>query len=157
MLDVVAIDPGEKVGWASGCIQDSRLEILNHGISHLKPFALALAGRGVESGFPRPLHCYSVVIYERWRLAAYAAKEQIGSDMQSSQLVGMIRLLGWLHNVKLVSQDPKDMVIGERCAPQCVTEILATLPKAHDESHDGSALKHLAYYWYRHHFDPGVS
>lgn len=152
-IQILAIDPGEKVGWAHGEVVGSTLCVIDHGIATLKHLAVALAGRPAPVAVAA-LDQYDIVIYEQWRLAAYAAKALIGSDMQTSQLIGMIRLLGWLHDVKLVSQAPGDMEIGERCAPPTVTAILGTLPKSHDESHDGSALKHLAAYWYRHYFDP---
>lgn len=157
MPDILAIDPGERVGWAHGRIVGDQLVVIDHGIEPLKQFALFMARPRHDDGvWPEPwaLQYYDTVVYERWRLNAAVAQALIGNDMQTSQLIGMIRLLGWLHNVKLVSQDPKDQVIGERCAPHSVTAILDTLPKAHDESHDGSALKHLAYYWYRNYFDP---
>lgn len=147
----MALDPGEKIGWAHGRIYHDQLEVIDHGIAPLKQFALTLAD---ESSCLTSITAYSVVVYERWRLAAYAAKALIGSDMQSSQFVGMVRLLAWMHDVKLVSQDPKDMVVGAQTAPHSVTSILATLPKSHDDSHDGSALKHLAYYWFKNFYDP---
>lgn len=154
-LSVLAIDPGEKVGWADGVIDtdSGRLTVMSHGIEHLKPFAMALAGMNRASG-PAPIHMYGAVIYERWRLSAVHAKTLIGNDMQTSQLIGMIRLLSWLHSVKLVAQDPKDYHQGEVVAPPTVRAILDTLPKAHDESHDGPALCHLAHYWYKNFFDP---
>ena len=145
MISVLAIDPGEKVGWAVGRLGDNKLEVVDHGIEHLKPFALALSDE---------IHTLDIVIYERWRLQAWAANQLIGSDMQTSQLIGMIRLLSWLHSVKLVAQDPKDYKHGWQVAPPSVAAILATLPKAHDESHDGPALGHLAHYWFKHYFDP---
>jgi hypothetical protein len=151
MINVLAIDPGEKVGWAWGEILDERfLQVRSHGIQHLKPFALELA----TPEAPLFIERFDVVIYERWRLQARYAQQLTGNDMQTSQLIGMIRLLAWQHSVKLVAQDPKDYKQGWVVAPPTVRAILDTLPKAHDESHDGPALGHLAHYWFKNYFDP---
>lgn len=151
-LHVLAIDPGEKAGWAHGVIDTERpndLRIAGHSILPLWSLVNMLS-RG------RRLHIskFDVVIYETWRLSAAHAKDLIGSDMQTSQLIGIIRFLARQHNVKLVSQGPKDWHVGETVAPPNVKAILATLPKSHDESHDGPALCHLAKWWFTNYFDP---
>lgn len=146
MIDVLAIDPGEKCGWAHGGIdRASRLHVLDHGIEHWKPFVMRLE---------QDIHEFDVVIYERFRLQAWAANALIGNDMQTSQCIGAIRSAGWRHSVKLLAQDPKDYKHGWTVAPPTVRAILDILPKSHDESHDGPALGHLAHYWFKCYFDP---
>jgi hypothetical protein len=51
--------------------------------------------------------------------------------------------------VKLVSQGANCMKTGVKVAPPAIAEILERLPKSHDEAHDGSALAHLSFYWFK--------
>lgn len=139
MERVLAIDPGERVGWARGLINTETGEPVevSRGVSSLKDFALALHKR---------IDNYDTVVYETWRLYASKAKEQAGSDMQSSQLVGMIRLCAWLHpKIKLVSQGAKikkvSLVTMEKNAP----DLYASLETS-SEQHDQDALMHLWHY-----------
>jgi hypothetical protein len=141
-VKILAIDPGERVGWATGEVLDGELTVKTHGITALRDFAIKLA----ES-----FGNYDVVVYETWRLTQKGARVSIGSDMQSSQLVGMIRLLAWLNpKVKLVSQPPAAKSTAERTLPEWLREKIAKLPKAHDDAHDGDALLHIwKFYWER--------
>jgi hypothetical protein len=117
------------------------MSVTGHGITPLKDMALALA---------KNIGKYDTVIYETWRLYAHKAKYLIGGDMQSSQFIGMVRLLAWLNpSVKLVSQGANCMTTGDKVATPAIREILNNLPKSHDESHDGSALRHLSYYYFQ--------
>jgi hypothetical protein len=142
---ILAIDPGEKVGWATALSwpatddSDARLEILDYGIAGLKDFALAL-GRKYEN--------YEQVIYETWRLRAPAHKHLIGNDMQTSQLIGMIRYLGWLHpEVKLTGQAPSIKATALKTMPEYVRQIVDGAPTKHDEAHYADAVLHA---WHAH-------
>lgn len=142
---ILSIDPGERVGWAIGTLTPGdTLTVDAHGISALKPFAVRLG-----EAFPN----YDVVVYEKWILAAGLAAKLAGSDMQSSQLIGIIRYLSWLHpHVKLVGQRPAERDKEMKTLPvgHPIRTIIDGLPKAHDESHDRDALLHLhRYYWKR--------
>jgi hypothetical protein len=139
---VLAIDPGERVGWArasmdAGLMPGHGGAELVQGVTPLKDFALKL---GEVFGD------YDTVIYETWRLYPHKAKALIGNDMQPSQLVGIIRYLGWINpQVKLVSQgaDTKtlaDKAYGSWLAPRFA---LST------EEHDKDALRHLVWYWHK--------
>lgn len=133
MASVLAIDPGERVGWATGEV-DEGLEVADHGVAPLRDFAIKL-GESVSK--------YDVVIYETWRLRADVARKMVGNDFQPSQLIGIIRYLGWITpGVKLVSQ-----------GPQIKRTALKTMPiqihrRMHlsSEQHDQDALMHLWYY-----------
>lgn len=144
MTRVLALDPGERVGWAHGTISPVGLEVTGHGISVLKDMALAVHARASE---------YDVLIYETWRLRPAMAKKFAGNDFPSVQFIGMVRLAAWLTpGLKLVSQGPSIKATADRVIPAHYSDIaekIAALPKAHDDSHDGDALRHLAYY----HFD----
>jgi len=148
---VLAIDPGERVGWAHGeFIVDYHgvvqpLTITGHGISFLRDGALAVHQAVVVEDR------YDVVVYETWRLRAHKAKQFAGNDMQSSQLIGMIRLCAWLNpRVQLVSQGPAAKTKWLKALPQHHPELQAKLdamPSEHDHAHDGDALMHLWTYY----------
>jgi hypothetical protein len=143
---VLALDPGERVGWATGVIDTGAepfLEVSNHGISFLKDMALKLhevAGN------------YDVIVYETWRLRPNKAKAFIGNEFLSSQFIGMVRLCCWLNpGVKIVPQGPNTKSTADRYIAHHQPDIqrrLDAMPKAHDDGHDGDALRHLAFYYY---------
>lgn len=146
---ILVVDPGERVGWchalfsydSGSAVSAENVEVTGHGITPLKDFALKLhevAGN------------YDTIIYEQYRIYAHMARQHIGSDIPTAQFVGMVKLCAWLNpSVKLVSQGASCMKTGEKVAPPQIAEILARLPKSHDEAHDGSALRHLSFYWFK--------
>lgn len=160
MLKILSVDPGEKVGWATAEVDEDhvipydlaghasgdtipmvpKLTIVNHGISSLKPFAIKLSNH---------MDDYDVVIYETWRLSARAGKLLIGNDMQTSQLIGMIRMVGWqcLGRTTLYPQAPAVMTTARKTLPPGLQETIDNEPKAHDDAHNVSALLHL-WHWY---------
>lgn len=159
-MKVLAIDPGERVGWAHGVIEEKflpvydptlsvedeqvwadqmALEVTGHGITVAKPFILKLR---------EVIGTYDVVVYERWALAAGMAKQLAGSEMTTSQVIGQIRLLSWTTpGVQLVGQWPAEMKTARKTAPREILDIIDSLPAAHDDSHDESALLHLWRYF----------
>ena len=149
-MKALAIDPGERVGWARGEVlgagtesgkQLFHLEIRDHGITKLWPFAVKLGKVFAD---------YDVVIYETWRLRATMAKKFIGNDFQPVQLIGVIRYLHHIHpHVKLVSQGPAIKSTAEKTVPPDLRARLDALPKAHDECHDYDALLHLHHWFWK--------
>jgi hypothetical protein len=168
VIRVLAVDPGERVGWATATIWPEsgnrgsahvdtlpppgplpQLKVVDHGIAFLKDAATQIYNAVVVEDR------IDVVIYETWILTRRGAQISVGSDMQSSQFVGMVRLAAWLNpRVQLVAQGPKEMRSATkslRCGhPSAgdVAERIRKLPKSHDESHDGSALLHLWHYFF---------
>jgi hypothetical protein len=156
-MKVLAIDPGERVGWAHGVIGSDghpganyddppvmRLEVTGHGITALKSFALKLGQVFAD---------YDVVVYERWALAGGLAKEQVGSEMPTSQLIGIIRYLSWIHpGVKCIGQWPAERDKEMKTLPpdHDLRRRIDDLPARHDDSHDRDALLHLwRFFWKR--------
>ena len=128
-----------------GTITPNNLKVESHGIAHLRDFALKLHER---------INDYDVIVYESFRIYPAAAKHLIGSDVPTAQLVGMIRLLGWLSGTELVSQGANRKKVAEQTAPDWLLREIEKLPKTHDEAHDGDALLHLWQYYFAEHFDP---
>lgn len=166
-MKALAIDPGERVGWARGEVVDGvrmmrgtnacsphigeletiptepckLLRVEDHGITKLWPFAVKLGKVFAD---------YDVVIYETWRLRATMAKKFIGNDFQPVQLIGVIRYLHHIHpHVKLVSQGPAIKSTAEKTVPPDLRARLDALPKAHDECHDYDALLHLHHWFWK--------
>lgn len=136
MSRVLAIDPGERVGWATGLLGASadEFEIENRGVHPLQDFALKL-GKSIAD--------YDVVVYESWRLYPGMAKRMVGNDMQPAQLVGIIRYLGWISpTVKLVTQGAKIKETALKTMPDWLSEHM----KQSTEQHDQDAIMHLWYY-----------
>lgn len=144
---LLAIDPGERVGWATAEYVPETEDIgpdragfflLDHGIHSLQPFALKL-GKSIDR--------YDIVIYETWRLAAGVAKKMVGSDMPTCQLIGMIRYLGWASDIELVDQSPSKKKTADKTAEGVFKELIEREPSVHDDAHDIDAVRHL-WYWY---------
>lgn len=159
-MRILALDPGERVGWAVGEVDEDEftvlpntdnlavpaLKVVNHGISELKPMALA-AYRSVKDDDK-----YDVVIYETFKLSGAKARFLVGSEFPTVQFIGMVRLACWLNpRVKVVSQSPAMKSTADKVIPAFYADInqrIADAPKAHDESHDTDALRHLAkWHW----------
>ncbi len=140
-MKVLALDPGERVGWATGTISaEGKLTFGHHGITALKDMALKLHEVAGD---------YDVIVYETFRLSSRGARVMIGSDLQTAQFVGQVRLCAWLNpRVRLVSQGPAVKSIALKSASPALKRILARLPKTHDDAHDGDAAMHLHHYWF---------
>lgn len=132
----LAIDPGERVGWAKGIVGPTAgdFTVVERGVHPLRDFALKLGD---------VIGNYDTVVYESWRLYPGIAKTMIGNDMQPSQLVGMIRYLGWTHpTVKMVVQGASIKNTALKTMPSDLKESLALST----EQHDQDAIMHLWYY-----------
>lgn len=154
MERILAIDPGESVGWCHGVIEnkarrdsppeDWQLEVTGHGITPLMDFAVKFAEVAGN---------YDKVIYEIYRIQPGKERQHIGSEVPTLQFIGMVRILGRLSGVPLVRQTTTHRDTGYKRAPEwCpqIQEIIERLPKSHDDAHDGDALAHLAYYYTQH-------
>lgn len=134
---ILAIDPGERVGWAVGAVHSDILTVTGQGVNPLRDFAIKL----VQSA-----HKYDTIVYETWRLYPHMAKTMVGNDFQPAQLVGMIRLATWLEpSVRLVSQGASIKNTAIRTMPDVIQERM----EHSSEQHDKDALMHLSYYWWR--------
>lgn len=148
-LRVIAFDPGEQTGWARGVLHtetgradgyEPQLEVESWGYDPWKPTALAFY-RTMTGEDP-----YDVVIYETWRLRKDKALELAGSDMQSSQFIGCVKLAVWVAQavqpVRILSQGPNIKPIIDAWKGGT-----AYLPRdLEGKEHARDALRHL---WYR--------
>lgn len=167
-MKVLAIDPGERVGYATATIEppadpqalsnEMVLKLETHGISAMKDFALAMFKSIVLE------RKYDAVVFETFRINPKKAKTFIGNDMPTIQLIGMIRLCCWvvtlLHPdqpVQLVSQGPSAKTSARMSLihePDGVIrqKVAAAEALKHDDGHDGDALLHLWNYYFERYF-----
>jgi hypothetical protein len=155
----LALDPGEKVGWNTFTIKRGHLHIPGYGITPQKPLALQLHRASDPLYLPR----FDVVVMEDWVLTAFGAKVSVGSDMPSSQFIGMVRLSYWQNYhrrqaFKLEVQPAKRLNTGKlalqddsRVDYAVIRQIIDNAPAAHDDSHYVSSLLHTVAYYHRHH------
>lgn len=138
MTTVLAIDPGEMTGWARGEITDGVCEVHAHGYTPWQDFVIALYHRMARDP-------YDAVVYESWRLRKSSAMDLVGSDLQSSQCIGAIKLSCWL-----AQQDGK--VVQVRNQEPAIKNVIDAmkggteyLPKS-DKEHNKDAVRHLWYF-----------
>lgn len=149
---VIAIDPGERVGWARCHIVDGVLDPATFavGVHPLKQFAEALIGKTIV-----PAACdgeveLDLLAYEKWSLYASHAKVLVGSEMPSSQMVGIIRACGWISGAKLMCVGANKKGTGLTVMPTWLQERRA----ACSEEHSRDACELISYVWYRRHVLP---
>lgn len=136
---IIAIDPGHETGWATGVIEDREFHLERHAWHPWKHFALGFHKRMMEDP-------YDIVVYESWILRAKEAKSLVGSDMQSSQAIGAMKLSVWLAQqagarVELVTQHPAN----KTPANAWIEKFGLWLPKSEVE-HNRDAIRHLYFY-----------
>jgi hypothetical protein len=140
---VLAIDPGEKCGYATGEITDGKLELLTYGIADLKD--MALKTHEVISN-------YDVLVVESYRISATHVKHHIGSDVPTLQVIGALRLCAWLNpKVRIVMQAPAIKSTANATMPPELQKIIDAAPKAHDQAHHTDAIRHLHHFWWKRH------
>jgi len=159
---ILALDPGDRVGWASAEVHDDGTwTSLRHGIEDLKACALEvhyalgheLRYAGVAGNLPRDL---DLIVMERWALYATHAKKLVGSEIPSAQFIGAVKLSCWLAGVpcvmqgaaKVNSNKPGVLAPAEASMKKLRPELFefVTQPIAHDDGHDLVAIKH-AWQW----------
>lgn len=139
-MNVLALDPGQKVGWARAAVaDDGSISDLRHGITEWKPMALRLGD---------VMHEYDVVIYETWRLRPDKAMQMIGSTFPEVQFIGVVRYLAWLYpqQITVYAQGADLQKTGRKVLIPELKEVMDRMPKTHDDAHDGSAILHLSYW-----------
>lgn len=135
MTNVLAIDPGERTGWARANISDDgEWADIRQGVNSVRDFLLCLEKHYGE---------YDIVIYETWRLFPHKARSLVGSEMTASQVIGGIRLISWHHpKTRLLDQGPNTKSTAMKTMPSHLKDRMAKS----SEQHDQDALMHL-WYW----------
>ncbi len=145
-MRLLAIDPGERVGWAHADAEARELRFTGHGITTLREMAVALHDRFAD---------YDVVIMESYTIQPDKARAHIGSSVPTLQFIGMVRLMAWLNpGTKLVLQAPRCKSDAMRSMVHAPADLRGfvdrALASAHDSGHDGDAAMHLWHYYFKH-------
>lgn len=155
MTRVLALDPGNRVGWARADVaEDGTWTDLRHGITPLKDMALAVH-HSLLAHSPEELPfepAYDVLVVEDWRLRAEKARSFIGSDFPSVQFIGAVRLCCWLSGCQLVMQGPNLKTTADKTLKRMWPEMAEFVSQSisHDDGHDLDAIRHLWVWTYQH-------
>jgi hypothetical protein len=127
----LVVDPGGATGWATFD------EIC-------RP-----TGRGIERGVDNFADWIdkledpaSKIIYEDFRLFGHKAIAQVGSKMEASQVIGILKLKAKEWGAELIAQQPQAHKLGAMYSGK--------KPGSHATSHDIVAYNHGIYYLTRH-------
>lgn len=144
-MRVLALDPGEKVGWARADVaEDGTWSDLRHGITPLRDMSIAVHASlcNADDHFYSE---YDLVVIEDWSLFPRLAKTFIGSRFPAVQFIGAVKLCCWVSGTKLVIQQPHQkeptLAAMKKLDPELFAKV--TRPIAHDDGHDQDALIHL--------------
>lgn len=146
-MRVLALDPGEKVGWARADVSPAGAwSDVRHGITPLRDMAIA-----VHAALYPPPHAldptseYDVVVCEDWRLYPHMAQQFVGSSFPSVKFIGAVELACWVSGTKLVKQGAAvkkpALAMMAKFDPELHAKV--TRSGAHDDLHDMDALIHL--------------
>lgn len=161
---VVVFDPGDRrTGIATATVAPGRLTKVKGFVMPLKEVALWLAEQQHVMGLYAPSDggelCYGkptfdVIVYETWRPRPVNGDMNWiqGNPLLSAQLVGMIRLIGFLSGALLRGQGPdvKKAAFAQIESGMPGTAILKRRIHSSTEQHDKDALAHLWRYYCDH-------
>lgn len=127
---MLAVDPGLATGWV----------IFNNGVLH---------DWGIERGldafsdllvkFDDNMVRFDLVLYENFKLFKWLAVQQSGSEMETSQAIGMLRHWARQHAYPVEDQSPQILKIAQMWSK-------VNLNKNHKNSHHEAAFNH-GFYW----------
>lgn len=127
---LLAIDPGKATGysfWKNA--RPAHLGIVR-GLAEMDDWLIACI-----DVFGKP----DIIIIEKYSLFSWKAKQQSGSDMPASQVIGKVEMWAKMHKIPVVYQKPDQM-------HEAVKWSKVPIPANHDNSHDKAALNHAVYY-----------
>lgn len=129
----LAYDPGKTTGWArfddTGNAQEYGQLSMDELLAHVENMKLLSRDD--------PLH---VVIVEEFKLFGHKARHQVGSQMEASQAIGILRTLAQATNAEFHLQPPTIKSMAEKWTQ------LSAKGRAHKNSHWIDAYNHGAYY-----------
>jgi hypothetical protein len=121
-------------------MDENYISDVKHGVLPCKEMALHLNTLQFDADIPAS----DVIVYETWRPRPKQGSMAWiqGNELLSAQLVGQIRLLGWLSGAKLVGYGPD----RKHVAMKSMHADLRDRMEGCHEMHDQDALMHLWMY-----------
>jgi hypothetical protein len=136
VVKVIAFDPGDNTGWATGYVLDAQLHVIDYGWDTWKEISARYSKTMRD-----PEKRMDVVVYESFYLRKKNALQLVGSSFPVCQMVGVIKNEAWMTGTELVEQHPSDKPTIDTMMGGANTY----LPKAEKE-HSRDALRHL-WFW----------
>jgi hypothetical protein len=128
---VVAFDPGETTGFARLRIDAILQEWGQLDFDDMTDYCNNFDPDGIEA-----------IVVEKFQLFRKKAKQQIGSEFVTSQVIGLLRGVARKHKIPIVMQGPDIKIIAEK-----YSGVKPTGP--HSQSHKIDAYNHGYYYLVR--------
>lgn len=122
----LAVDPGNSTGWAT--FNDTG-DVVGFGTCVTRNSVYEKLAEAAPE----------LIIMEDYRLYPWKAKEQSWSGFETVRIIGAVEYYAYLHNAKVVLQEPSIKGIGYKWAG-------LTKPKNHALSHETDAYVHGVYY-----------
>lgn len=122
----LALDPGDTTGWA-------QFEEDGKGVTFDSFYGKEKLYEFLDAAAPQ------VIICEDYKLFPWKAANQSWSRLDTVRAIGAIEYWAYLHNAKVIFQDPKIKSIGYMWAG-------IPKPKNHSESHHVDAYVHGVYF-----------
>lgn len=140
---VFGIDPGKNIGFARFDVQDKVIKHKSETIMDFDLFCVVMNSVSImaqERNSPEPI----IIVMEDFLLFAHKAKNQIGSRMDASQVIGVVKYLVKTSNGRLVlvMQQPSINLTAAKYSGHG----LAILNRGGHLPDDISASNH-AHYW----------
>lgn len=144
-IRIIAFDPGEATGWATGTVEDGHLHVTDYGYDPWKTVLMRFEGQMLETEAP----LYDHVVYESWRLRKDKMKTLVGSDMQSSKFIGGMMLVVWI--LQLRRHRPVQLFTNEPGNKTSINGWMKAAGKgdylpSSDKEHPRDAVRHLYFH-----------
>lgn len=131
MKQVLGIDPGLTTGWS--LLQDPWGHMIVEGQESFERMPAFL------HGFQNHYGPVETIVMEDYQLFKHKALQQSGSKLETTQVIGMVKMWAFFYGIPIILQSPQVKTIAERLSGR--------VPKgAHKNSHHVDAYNH-AIYW----------
>lgn len=137
MSVLLGIDPGLRTGFSFVDEIDGDVRVLSEGSVHFNDIVDWIAEELPSDAMPERIVC------ESFQLFGSKAKQQIGSEFETVQVIGMMKFIAKLHGVSIEMQPPSIKPIAVKFSGRRPVG-------THDKSHHVDAYNHVIY-WLREH------
>lgn len=147
---VIALDPGERTGWATANMSKDHFEFIDYGAENRKVLAQALAHKQFTIEGDEPHRTYDVLVWETWKPHRQnGSMDWIeGDNLLSARHIGHFELIAWLSGAKTKEYPPSQKDHFQASMPPQLVE----LQRGASEQHPKDAIMHLWGYFFENWF-----
>ena len=159
---VLALDPGERTGWAAGRMSYDRLELLESGVLRWDMMEEKIAKwqhvgyfGAYEELYTTDDKRFDVIVAESWkpRRDARGKMDWIeGDELTPAKHIGGIRFIARTSRTRYLEQSPKEKPTSRASYPLSLAEV----DEESNEQHDQDARLHLWLYFFTNWFTTKV-